>query len=270
MHNKTFIEFFKNFDKGSLGQTLSKTPERFFDRHNFSEMKFLIGDNYQATRKNIFRYVHGTGFCVCCGKEVDKLIAGWKRGWHKTCSNYCQQKMASERQKGSNNYALKMTPEQKLLVRQKQSNTMKQKIKNGEYTPSTNNYKNQRLIKFYDDGEIKQVRSLWELIFKLNYPHYLYEAIRLEYYDKTSSKSRIYITDFYDPETNTIVEIRPKAYQHLLEDKKTAVLENGYNFQIVDEDYFNTQKTNAMIDLIKAKVVNIEDVEGRLKWLQKV
>jgi len=269
MHNEQFITFFKNFNKDSLGQTLSKAPELFFDRHNFSKMKFLIGDNYESTRKNIFKYVYGAGICVCCGKEVEKLIAGWNRGWYKTCSYDCQQKLASERQKGSNNHALKMTPEQKKLARQKQSKTMKQKIKNGEYTPSVNNYKNQRPIKYYNNGKIDQVRSLWELIFKINNPDYLYESIRIEYFDKVNNTNKIYITDFYDPNTNTIFEIRPKAYQHLLEDKKEAVLKNGYNYQIVDEDYFNTQKTDAMVELVKKLVVNLNDIEKRLKWLKK-
>lgn len=269
MHDESFIKFFKNFNKDSLGQTLSKTPKLFFERHNYEKMKYLIGNNYQETRKNIFRHVYGPGFCIQCGKEVDKLIAGWKRGWHKTCSYECQQKIASTRQLGTKNYALKMTPEQKLIARKKQSATMKQKIMNGDYTPSINNYKNQRPIKIYENGEIKQVRSLWELIFKINNPDYLYETVRIEYFDKKLNTNRIYITDFYDFKTNTIFEIRPKVYQHLLDDKRQAVINKGYNFKIIDEDYFNTQKTEEMINKINSIAVNLDDIKGRLKWLKK-
>lgn len=264
-----FKEFFKKFNKDSCGQTLSKTPQIFFDRHGYSNMSFLIGKNYEETRVNIYEYVFGPAFCKGCGTKITRIMPGWEKGWYTTCSEICRQKIASERQKGDKNTSHKMSIETRINSHQKISTSMKEKIKNGTLTPKASNYKNQRPIKIFLNGKIEFVRSLWELIYRLNFPNLLYENKRIEYFDNIQNKMRIYITDFYDPETNTIIEIRPKAYQHLLKDKQDAVLSQGYNYLIVDEDYFNTQKTNDMISLIESVVCDFEDVRNRLKWLKK-
>ena len=269
MQSETFKEFFKKCNKDSCGQTLSKSPELFFDRNGFSEMKFLIGDTYELTRAKLYEYVHGPAFCKCCSTKIDRIMPGWSRGWYTTCSEQCRQQLASTRQSGSNNSALRMTPEQRVIQSKKLSETMKENIRTGKFTPNTNNYKHQRPIKCILDGKSTQVRSLWELIYRLNHPNSMYEALRIKYYDSVKETGRIYITDFYDPTTNTIIEVRPKAYQPLLVDKQKAVIEQGYNYIIVDEEYFNTQKTPEMIKMIKSVVCNYEDVKGRMRWLKK-
>ncbi len=269
MHSETFKEFFKTFNKDSCGQTLSKSPELFFDRYGFPEMKFLIGDTYETTRTNIFKYVFGPASCKCCGLEIDRIMPGW-RGWYTTCSEKCRQQLASARQSGINNSAFKMTPAQRVIQSKKLSEKAKENIRTGKFTPNTNNYKHQRPIKCVLGGQLTQVRSLWELIYRINYPHLLYEFLRIKYYDTTKNTDRIYITDFYDPSTNTIIEIRPKGYQSLLMDKHKAVLDQGYSYLIVDEDYFNTQKTPEMIKKIENVVCDYADVERRLRWLKRV
>jgi hypothetical protein len=269
MQGDSFRSFFKSFNKDSCGQTLARSPDLFFDRHGYHDMKFLIGSTYEETRVNIFEFVYGPHHCNHCGNKVTRVMPGWKRGWYLTCSENCRQQIASERQRGDRNSALKMSEDQRLSQRKKLSNKAKENIRTGKFTPNTNNYKNQRPIKCVIGGVQTQVRSLWELIYRLNNPHLEYESLRLEYFDSIQNKSRIYITDFYDPKTNTIYEIRPKAYQHLLRDKQKAVVEQWYIYSIVDEDYFNKQKTPEMISLIESVVCDIEDIKGRLKWLKK-
>jgi len=48
------------------------------------------------------------------------------------------------------------------------------------------------------------VRSLWELFFWKENPHLKYEKIRIKYYDSILKRERVYITDFYDKESNTL------------------------------------------------------------------
>lgn len=269
MQGNEFKKFFLAFDKDSCGQSLSKNPSLFFDKHGFPEMKVLIADSYEGTRTNIFEYVHGPAFCKCCGTKINRIMPGWTKGWYTTCSEVCRQQLASKRQLGSSNTSLKMTPEQRVVQAKKLSDKAKENIRTGKFTPNTNNYKHQRPIKCTLNGELTQVRSLWELIYRLNHPTLLYESLRIEYFDSVKQTKRIYITDFYDPDTNTIIEVRPKAYQPLLVDKQKAVLDQGYSYHIVDEDYFNTQKTPEMLKLVESVVCDYEDVKRRLRWLKK-
>lgn len=264
-----FRDFFKQLNKFSCSQTLSKTPEVFFERHGYPQMKFLIGENYNETKQNIYKYVYGESICAVCGCAHTRLIS-WVRGWAKTCSHECEKKLHSFRQTGDKNTSKRMTDDSKAAMKEKMSVIMRNKILSGEFTPNTTNYARQRPINFHKDDTIKSVRSLWELIFWLQHPSMEHETKRISYRDSTQNKERVYIPDFYDEETNTIYEIRPKCYHHLLADKKNAVISEGYNFVVLDEDYFNLQKTPAMVKMIEDVVCDINDVRSRLKWLKKV
>jgi hypothetical protein len=264
-----FETFFKQTNKSSACQTLSKTPELFFERHGYIDMKFLIGKDYKETQYNIYCHVYGRASCVMCNQEHPRWVS-WQRGWSKTCSSECEGKLHSERQQGEKNTSHRMTPETLQNMKEKMSVIMKNKILKGEFTPKNSNYARQRPIKYLKEGIVTSVRSLWELIFALQNPHLEHETIRIKYFDTVKNKERIYITDFFDKENNTIYEIRPKCYQSLLVDKKIAVLNKGYNFVVLDEDYFNLQKTTAMITMIENVVCDINDVRNRLKWLRKV
>lgn len=266
-----FRDFIISVNKDSFSQMISKNPHKTLEKYGFSDFLYLIGETYEQTRTNLYEFAHGPSYCKCCGNKIQRIMPGWNRGWYLTCSEECRQSVSSERQKGDGNSSHNMTDETRQQWTLKISSSMKESIRAGKFTPKTNNYKNQRPIKYYDkSGNIVQVRSLWELIYRLNFPDLLYEQLRILYFDNIKQKERVYITDFYDPATNTIIEIRPKAYQPLLCDKQKAVLEQGYNYVIVDEDYFNTQKTPSMIKLIESVVCNYDDVRGRLKWLKKV
>jgi len=267
--DENFKEIFGSKSKLSISQTLSKTPEKFFDDIERKDLLFLVGNTYEETRVNIYEYIYGPGYCGMCGKKIDRIMPGWKKGWYKTCSYECERNLASKRQQGDNNTSHRMTEETKSGMKRKMSMIMKNKISNGSFTPCITNYKSQRPIRCIIDGNEIFVRSLWELIYMLKHPEFEYEKIRIQYYDSVENKDRVYITDFFDANTNTIIEIRPKKYQHLLVDKKKAVLRDGYNYKIVDEDYFNKQKTPEMVSLVESVVVDKIGIQSRLKWLKK-
>ena len=115
------------------------------------------------------------------------------------------------------------------VLSKKQSITLKNKIKNNEFTPNSNN----RLchIKLEYDG-IK-FRSSWEVVFHYFNKNMLYEKIRIPY--TLEDGEHVYISDFYDKNTNTIYEIKPNKIYNDLKIKMTAIEESiskntNYNY----------------------------------------
>ena len=86
---------------------------------------------------------------------------------------------------------------------------------------------------------------------------------------KDLKQNKIYITDFYDKATNTIIEIKPKKYQYTLKYKQKATIDQGYNYIIIDDDYFNSIKDQSLIEEIKKCCLNYNKIKKRLKWLKK-
>jgi len=89
--------------------------------------------------------------------------------------------------------------------RERRSILLKQRIKDGIFTPRNNHWKN--WIVRLPDG-IKY-RSRWEWAFHLENPTFEYESIRIPY--KINGKDRIYIIDFYDPYQKICYEIKPST-----------------------------------------------------------
>lgn len=122
----------------------------------------------------------------------------------------------------------------------KMSNTMKNKILEGSFTPNTTNRLTHKNLLSEITG--LKYRSSWERSYHENHPHLLYEQTRIEYYD--GDKRRIYIVDFTDHINKILYEIKPLNLVNnetvLLKDAaaKKWCLENGYTFQtITEEDY---------------------------------
>lgn len=99
------------------------------------------------------------------------------------------------------------------------------------------------------DGRKVFLRSSYEfkLAEKLDKISEFYEVefLRLKYND-TSGKEKIYITDFYLPKRNLVIETKSEHFYSLdkenIDLKKEAVLKNGYYFQLMfkkDIDNFN-------------------------------
>lgn len=260
--------FIENIPKNSFVQSQKK----WFEDNGYSDCIHLLGDSLEETKRNLFCFVYGKGICKNCNKEHTKLLNrhGW-RGWAKCCSEKCENELHSKRQTGENNSCHRMSVKTKQSMKRKLSIIMKDKIKDGTFTPKSENYRTFGMIEFNHNDEIKKVRSLWEMIYWINNAHLEYEKVRVEYYDSIKKTKRIYICDFYDHTNNTIIEIKPKKYQDInFMDKKTSCIELGYNFLVIDESYFDSCKTDDMIEKIKTLVVDFSKIEKRIKWLKKV
>ncbi len=66
--------------------------------------------------------------------------------------------------------------------------------------------------------------------------YYLYEKIVVEY--EYNNEKHNYVTDFYLPYRNLIIEVKNKYFQKrdadIIKEKKKAVLNNGYYYSIMD------------------------------------
>jgi hypothetical protein len=125
--------------------------------------------------------------------------------------------------------------------KQEQSQRMRELILAGKFTPNSNN-RNTHWDSFYRD---KKYRSSWEALYQYFDREAEYETVRIPY--KFDNKDYIYIIDFVNHKTKTLVEVKP---QELLNDKKTQGKisaakkwcdNNGYSFVIADKAYFTSR-----------------------------
>lgn len=121
-------------------------------------------------------------------------------------------------------------------TRKKQSNSIKNKILLGEFTPNIMNSNTHFTSEVFN----KKFRSSWECAFYYVNQHLLYEKIRIPYYCEEKSKNRIYISDFLDYSEKIIYEIKPKIHIIKQKNKLDKIIDwcklNGYKFILKTED----------------------------------
>lgn len=146
--------------------------------------------------------------------------------------------------------------------RSKQSNTMKEKILSGNFTPNSNN----RLTYFNIKYRGKKYRSSWEVLFHHSFPDFEYESLRISYLDETSQQ-HIYIVDFVDHVNKIVVEVKPLCIMNRGNNrfKELALIkwckENHYEYVHYDEEKMgNLCKT---IDLTELE----ENIQNKLRGL---
>lgn len=97
--------------------------------------------------------------------------------------------------------------------------------------------------KIYEDINNNEVefRSSWELSLH-NYLvshniNYEYESIKIKY-KSTDSKIHNYYPDFYIPDLNLILEVKPNMYtsNKINQIKKQVAIDSGYNFKFITEN----------------------------------
>ena len=210
----------------------------------------IIYNNHYLERKNPkdnFRYVYNNiieddmkAICKNCGKEYikfDKVIKNGKMFLIQCGAKYS----CGEKQCYYNSIKYyEISKEQK----EKQSLTLKEKIKNGTFSPNaTNSWTHSR--KFEMDG-IK-FRSSWEFLFyiimcKIKKQDLEYEKIRIPYFNSKYNKERIYIVDFSD--NDFLYEIKPNCLENddTNQEKIKAAIEycnkNNKKFKIINENFF--------------------------------
>lgn len=100
------------------------------------------------------------------------------------------------------------------------------------------------------------------------HPDYEYEKIRIPY--MFDNKNCVYIVDFVDTINKILIEIKPVV--HLTNTKTTIKLQtavnwgkiNGYDFQIITEQYFVDNFT--LIDFDNITIPNLREKIARIKY----
>ncbi len=161
-------------------------------------------------------------------KGTKGLQVGWSVGFTKETHEGLRK--ISEGRLGKNNPVFTWSEEKKEAVKIKQSETMKQKILDGSFTPYVRNSNTHWTCTVMGN----KFRSSWEGVYWYFNQHLLYENRRIAY-----SKG-IYIVDFEDTENKKLIEIKPSCNIRKSDEKINAAIDwcdkNQFTFIIVNED----------------------------------
>jgi len=98
-------------------------------------------------------------------------------------------------------------------TRQRQSNTTKSIIAKGLFTPINNAMRGRKQSTSEKYGEEVKFDSSWEKKFYEEYEYELKRSTpRIEYISPIDNKSHIYVVDFFDNRTKTMIEIKPSCH----------------------------------------------------------
>lgn len=268
-----YILNFINMSKKGFSQYSEDNKIKYFNENGLSDYVELLKLPTSEICYKLYVIKNGIPTCKVCGTHLTKLGRGTYP--NSACSDKCLRSIRSSNMKGTNNSCHKMTAETKSAAHAKQSITMKKLILENKFTPTTNNYKIFGTLKFNINGKSLNFRSLWEIIYYfLNIDSIEFESIRIPYFDKSEKSNRIYISDFFDRESNTIIEVKPTKYQYTLDNGKIdGVVSAGYNLCIIDETYFDnilpTIDISELILNIKSASLDYDKIKNRILWLNK-
>jgi hypothetical protein len=147
--------------------------------------------------------------------------------------------------------------------KQRKSKLIKSRIKDGIWTPHIHNSRTHWNCSY--NG--KTFRSSWEAIYASIHPDFEYETVRIEY--EFNGINSVYIVDFIDTINKVLIEIKPN--EHLTDPKVVAKIKaarewgiiNGYNFEIVSQQYFIDHFE--LIDFDNINIPNIRQKLARIK-----
>lgn len=150
----------------------------------------------------------------------------------------------SKAQRGKNNTRFRRSEEDWKKSYEKQSQTMKEKIAKGEFTPCvTNSWANSR-CKIEIGGFVKKYRSSWDAAFQILNPSCSYESLRVQYFSPVDNEEHNYIVDFIDLENKLVYEIKPKTEKDTVINsvKRKALLQwceiTKYTYIEIDNEWF--------------------------------
>ena len=193
-----------NFNPGNFEKTRDNLYFINLNRKNKEDiLKKIYKNKFDEYNKKY--YPEFFSICTICNKEYKRhnIYRINKHKSEKTCSLACYRK----------NFKSYMTPERK----EKQSNSMKDIIQKGLFTPNVFNSNTRKNIELKNGSFIIKFRSSWELLFYIMNDCYEYEKLRIPYiYDK---KERIYLVDFINDRDKIAIEIKPKNKKNDIKNK---------------------------------------------------
>lgn len=136
-------------------------------------------------------------------------------------------------------------------ILKKQSETIKNKILTGKWTPNITNSWCHGTTDYIIDDQTYKFRSSWEAVFFIlnkDNKNLYYELIRIPYEYKNDVHT--YIIDFVDKQNKKIYEIGPKSKLNHEKNKikfeyaNKWAIENGYEFEIINENWFYKNAKN--------------------------
>ena len=214
---------------------------------------YLLNKLYDLSNLNnveeLYRFFNESVNCECeiCGKKTKFNGMFSDRPYNQFCSKKCRNEWWSRKQIDDNT-SHRSDEETLSNARKKQSDTIKQKISDGEFTPNvTNSWCHSKIQVIFKNlnGELitRNVRSSWEAMFQLMNPSYEYETLRVEYINTKGEKCN-YIVDFIDRVNKVVYEIKPKSNTSTAINtlKRNALLKwcdnNNYTYSEITEEYF--------------------------------
>ncbi len=261
--NKLKFKFFKHGYLNTCGDTKCKVLSGIKNKKPISDEK-RIKINEKISKANKQKFINMTD------EERDKFISISRKNFF-NCRKYSQTEEAKkkrvESRRKNNKYwhtketIHKISKSNKIthlsaefkdkykktyeLAHQKQSIEIKERIKNGKFTPCiTNTWTHFDAIINIDNINYK-FRSSWEVVFWFLNQHLEYEKIRIPY--TFENQQYIYIVDFVDTKNKIIYEIKPNSYykkniQNKLNAKTLAAQawckSNNYEYKIISDDWF--------------------------------
>lgn len=251
---KRYISRFITLRKISKGakEHFSVKYDMWFYLSNINTLKIFLSENkisyFDYHKENNVGKIEK---CLQC--DVDILVEdvfGISIGSNKFCSQHCYLHYVRDgkhERKHSN------------ITKNKQSKLVREKIKNGSWTPNIHNSRTHHTAEAIINGVTKRFRSSWEAVYAVLNPSAQFEKVRLPY--MYNGVEHIYIVDFFKNDTKELIELKPEcqinsskyilkreAAQHFCQDK-------GYIFIEHTEKYFlHLVQDRGIIDLLKQKL----------------
>jgi len=238
----------------TIGRHLKKHKINTKDYYDMYILKDISEKTCKMEGCNNITNFNGNGYRELCSQacvvkkahsveSILKVKATWKKLLNSEKGTQLK-KDRSERQTGKNNTRFNRSEEDWKKSYKKQSISIKEKIKNGEFTPCvTNSWANSKCC-LQIDGFDKFYRSSWDAAFQILNPDCEYETLRIQYISPKDNQQHSYIVDFIDNENKIIYEIKPdsnkndeivKAKEHAA---KLWCKENNYIFKFISNDWF--------------------------------
>lgn len=231
--NTKIVDWVKNIDKLLSGE-ISETE--------IKKISFSVGGK-ACQQKHGEKIKKNLNMGIPWNKNKKGLQTGWSKGLTKETDT----RVAKLAKFGEKNpmFGKKLSDEH----RDKQSKKMKQKIFDGEFTPNSNN-RNTHWHATYDN---KRYRSSWEAWYQYLNPNAEYETLRIEY--EIHGKTKIYIVDFIDHNTKTVIEVKPielcstQIFKSKIHALNSWAVAHGYTMVLATKQWLVEQTRNINYEL---------------------